>query len=310
MPLSIRKLTPSFAAEIRGVDLRHPPNQSVLDEIYDAFLAYGVIVLPGQALNLEQQLAFGKLFGPLHVLPPIKGQKRRIADLAIDDVSNLNEKGSLAGANSEKAMFALGNQLWHSDLSFCENPAHSSMLHATEIAQDGGETEFCDLVSAYEALDQTMVNKLEGLIAEHSLAHSRVRGGHSQADVEYLLKLRPPALQPLIRTHPETGKKVIFVGAHVSRIEGMTEMESSDIIERLLDHVSQPERVYSHRWAVNDLVIWDNRQTLHRGRPYDVGNVRRVMHRVTVDGDGPNVLDGKIVEPQVRRRGVRVPAQR
>ncbi|QLC26414.1 TauD/TfdA family dioxygenase [Parasphingopyxis algicola] len=308
MPISIRQLAPSFAAEIRGVDLRHMPSQAVLDEIYDAFLEYGVIVLPGQALDLDQQLAFGRLFGPLHVLPPMKGPKRRIEDRAIDDVSNLKADGSLAGANSEKAMFALGNQLWHSDLSFCDNPAHASMLHATEIAEEGGETEFCDLVSAYETLDREMKAKIEGKIAVHSLAHSRVRGGHSEADVEYLLELRPPASQPLVRTHPETGKKALFIGAHVSKIEGLDETESADLIDTLLDHAPQPERVYSHRWAVNDLVIWDNRQTLHRGRPYDVDNVRRVMHRVTVDGDGPNVVDGKTIEPEIRRRPVRVPA--
>lgn len=308
MPLSIRQLAPSFAAEIRGVDLRHPPSQSVLDEIYDAFLRYRVLVIPGQALSIEQQLDFGELFGPLHVLPDVKGMPQRISDRKIDDVSNLNVDGALAGANSEKAMFALGNQLWHSDLSFCANPAHASMLHAQEIAEEGGETEFCDLVEAYRTLDSETKKLVDGKVATHSLAHSRVAGGDNKIDVEYLTKLRPPSLQPLVRIHPETGEKVIFVGAHVAGIEGMNEREAAELVNRLIDHASAAERVYRHRWAVNDLVIWDNRQVLHRGRPYDVGNVRRVMHRVTVDGDGPNVVDGVIVPPVVARRQVRAPA--
>ena len=308
MPLTIRQLALTFAAEIRGVDLRSAPSQHVLDEIYDTFLKYRVVVLPGQALSMEQHLDFGELFGPLHVLPTVKGMDLRIKNRAIDDVSNLASDGSLAGANSPKAFFALGNQLWHSDLSFCENPAHASMLHASEIAEEGGETQFCDLVAAYETLDEATKTQLAPLIAEHSLAHSRVRGGDSQADVEYLLKLRPPAMQPLVRTHPETGEKVLYIGAHVARIEGMEAEEGEALIQKLLDHATQSERVYTHRWAVNDLVIWDNRQTLHRGRPYDVDNVRRVMHRVTVDGDGPNVIEGKVIEPDVRRRDVRVPA--
>lgn len=308
MPLTIRQLSSTFAAEVRGVDLRRTPSQEVLDEIYDTFLKYRVIVLPGQALSMDQHMAFGRLFGDLHQLPKPKSAKMRISDPAIDDVSNLGADGDLAGANSEKVMFAMGNQLWHSDLSFCAVPAHSSMLHASEIAEQGGETEFCDLVAAYQALDDDTKQQIEGLIAEHSLAHSRIRGGHSSADVEAILKMRPPALQPLARVHPETGDKVVFVGAHVARILGLEPEESDALIEKLLEHVAIPERIYSHRWAVHDLVIWDNRQTLHRGRPYDVGHVRRVMHRVTVDGEAPTVVDGKIVQQKVERRKVKVPS--
>lgn len=308
MGLTVRKLSQNFVAELRGVDLRNLPNQQILDEIYDAFLTYRIVVIPGQALSIDQQLAFAELFGPLHVLPDRAGSKRRIGNRAIDDVSNLDADGELAGANSERAMFAMGNQLWHSDLSFCENPAHASMLHATEIATEGGETEFCDLVSAFESLAEDMQKRLMPLIAEHSLAHSRVSGGYSKANIEALLKLRPPALQPVVRTHPETGKCILFVGAHVSRILSMADNEAQALVEELIEHATRPENVYQHRWAVNDLLIWDNRQVLHRGRPYDVDNVRRVMHRITVDGDGPTIQNGKIVTPEIRRRNVCAPA--
>lgn len=302
MSLTIRQLAPSFAAEIRGVDLRRIPSQAVLDEVYDVFLRYGVIVIPGQALSLAQHLAFGELFGELHSLPIRAETKRRVDSPKVDDVSNLNPEGELAGADSEKVLFALGNQLWHSDLSFCATPAHASMLHAVEIAEEGGETQFCDLAEGWRTLDPAIQTRIEGKIAEHSLAHSRIRGGYSGMDVTAILRLRPPSLQPLVRTHPETGEKVVFVGAHVARILGIEEYEGQRLIDELIDHLTQPERVYTHRWAVNDLVIWDNRQVLHRGRPYDAGKVRRVMHRVTVEGDGPTVVDGKIVEPKIRRR--------
>lgn len=303
-PLSIRPLSETFAAELRGVDLRLPIDQQRLDALYDAFLRHGVVVLPGQALSIDQQLAFARLFGPLHSLPVKSLDGRRIKTAEIDDVSNLNSEGGLAGIDSEKVMFTMGNQLWHSDLSFCENPAHASMLHALEIAQDGGETEFCDLAAAYAALPQSMKSRLEGLVAEHSLAHSRILGGYDTARIDAILKLRPPSLQPLVRTHPETGETILFVGAHVSRIIGLAQDESKALIAELVAHATQPRFVFQHRWAVHDLVIWDNRRTLHRGRPYDAGATRRVMHRATVDGDGPTVIDGVIVQPEVRRRNL------
>ena len=306
MNLCIRSLTPVFGAEIRGIDLRRPQPMARLDAIYDAFLKYGVLVLPGQALSIAQQLAFARTFGDLWLLPEnnvvgVSGQ-RRIAERAIDDVSNLNTRGDVAGASSEKVMFQLGNQLWHSDLSFRPVPAHASMLHALEVAEEDGETEFADLIGPYEALPDTRKAALEGLIAEHSLSHSRIRGGYGELDAEALKKQVPPSLQPLVRTHPETGRRGLYIGAHASSVVGMPPPEGTALIDELLAFATQAQFTYTHRWAVHDLVIWDNRRVLHRGRPYDADRVRRVMHRATVDGDGPLVVDAVIAPVRVKRR--------
>ncbi len=309
MTLSIRPLTPVFGAEVRGLDLRLPQPMARLDALYDAFLAHGLLVLPGQALTIPQQLAFAQTFGDLWLLPqkPVAGQKtaRRIDSLAIDDVSNLDSQGAVAGAASEKVLFQLGNQLWHSDLSFRPVPAHASMLHALEIAQEGGETQFADLHAPYEALPDARKAALEGLIAEHSLSHSRVRGGYAGLDADQLRRDIPPSPQPVVRIHPETGRRALYVGAHASHVIGMDSGEGAALIDDLLALATEARFIYTHRWAVHDLVIWDNRRTLHRGRPYDADGERRVMHRATVEGDGPLVADGAIAPVQVARRTVR-----
>lgn len=304
MSMSVRPLTPHFGAEIRGIDLRLPQSPARLDAVYDAFLTHGVLVLPGQALTVAQHQAFAQTFGALWLLPeaPVVGGQRRIADRAIDDVSNLDSRGELAGAASDKVMFQLGNRLWHSDLSFRSTPAQASMLHALEIAEEGGETEFADLHAPYEALPEARKAELEALVAVHSLSHSRLRGGHDRLDAAALDAIAPPALQPLVRIHPETGRRGLYVGAHASSVVGMEAAEGAALIDELLALATQPRFVYAHRWAVHDLVIWDNRRVLHRGRPFDADHVRRVMHRVTVDGDGPLVVDGQIAPVQVRRR--------
>ncbi len=294
MTLSIRPLTDTLAAEIRGLDLRHPIAPETFSEIYSAFLSYGVLVLPGQALTIEQHLAFAQHFGEIWSLPVGDPSQLRLNTAAVDDVSNLNADGEIAGTDSEKYMFALGNQLWHSDLSFRDVPAQASLLHATEIARDGGETEFADLAASYDALSDEKKRKLEGLIAQHSLLHSRQRGGYGQVTEEQRAKF-PPAYQPIVRVHPDTGKKNLYIGAHAYRIEGMPGDEGEALLTELLNFVTEDRFVYRHRWAVHDLVIWDNRRALHRGRPYDADNERRVMHRVTIEGKGKTVENGQIV---------------
>lgn len=292
--ISIRKLAPTFAAEVRGVDLRRPISSEVFTEIYDAFLEYGVLVLPGQAISTEQQLEFARHFGEIWMLPVEDPSKLRLKTAAIDDVSNLNVKGEIAGTDSEKYMFALGNQLWHSDLSFRDVPAQASLLHAEEIAAAGGETEFADLIAAYEALPTEMQNKLDGLVAQHSLLHSRQLMGYANVSEEQR-RMFPPSFQPVVRVHPDTGRKNLYVGAHAFSIVGMSDEEGRALLESLLDLATEDRFIFRHRWAVHDLVIWDNRRALHRGRPYDADRERRVMHRVTIEGKGKTVEDGQIV---------------
>jgi alpha-ketoglutarate-dependent 2,4-dichlorophenoxyacetate dioxygenase len=301
--LSIRPLANTFAAEIRGIDIRNSPSEEVIAEIYDAFLAYGVIVLPGQAISTEQQLNFARHFGSLWQVPEWNLKNRRVDNPAIDDVSNLDKTGAIAGAKSEKVLFQLGNQLWHSDLSASETPAQASMLLALEVVPDGGETEFADLQGAYEQLPEPRRASLATLIAEHSLAHSRLRGGYGGLDVERIKKLMPPSFHPVVRIHSETGRRGLYIGAHAARVLGMSDKDGAALLDELTEFATQPRFVYRHRWAALDFVIWDNRRTLHRGRPYDADKYRRVMQRATVLDIGPTVSNGKVVEYPIQRRG-------
>lgn len=294
MALTVRPLAQSFAAEVRGLDLRQAFDKETFAELYDLFLTYGVVVLPGQAVSVDQHLDFASHFGEIWTLPVDDPSKLRVKNAAIDDVSNLDAKGEIAGTDSEKYMFALGNQLWHSDLSFRDVPAQASLLHAEEIALDGGETEFSDLIAAYDALPEDMRTKIDGLVAQHSLLHSRQRMGYSQITDEQRAKF-PPAFQPLVRVHPDTGKKNLYIGAHAFQIEGVPAEEGEALLDHLLNFATEERFVYRHRWAVYDLVIWDNRRVLHRGRPYDADRERRVMHRVTIQGKGKTVENGQIV---------------
>lgn len=294
MTLTVRRLGKSFAAEVRGLDLRQSIDKETFSELYDLFLSYGVLVLPGQAVSVDQHLAFASHFGEIWTLPVDDPSKLRVKNAAIDDVSNLDTKGEIAGTNSEKYMFALGNQLWHSDLSFRDVPAQASLLHAEEIALVGGETEFADLIAAYDALSEDMRTKIDGLIAKHSLLHSRQRMGYNKITDEQRAKF-PPAFQPLARVHPDTGKKNLYIGAHAFAVEGLPDEEGQALLDQLLKFATEDRFVYRHRWAVYDLVIWDNRRVLHRGRPYDADRERRVMHRVTIQGKGKTVQNGQII---------------
>ncbi|GGK99076.1 TauD/TfdA dioxygenase family protein [Nocardia jinanensis] len=307
MSLTIRPLAETFAAEVRGVDLRKPPGAPVIREIYNAFLEHGVLVIPGQNLTIDQQLEFASTFGEVWQLPDLGGNHaRRVANRGIDDVSNLATDGEVAAPDSERLQFQLGNQLWHSDLSNLPVPAHASMLHALEVCAEGGETQYADEQGAYAELSEERKAELEGLIAEHSIAHSRVLGGNKNIDVEALNRLLPPSPQPVVRVHPETGKKTLFVGAHAARIFGMDDEKGNALIRELVEFSTRPHLVYTHRWAVNDLVIWDNRRVMHRGRPFDQ-TVRRVMHRATINGDPTMSDSGEILIPDVRPREPRVP---
>jgi len=294
MPLSIRQLAPTFVAEVRGLDLRKPVKRDVFKEIYDAFLKFGVLIIPGQAISVDQHLEFAANFGEIWKLPVKDESKLRIKNAAIDDVSNLSASGEIAGKDSEKYMFALGNQLWHSDLSFKDVPAQASLLHAEEVASEGGETEFADLIASYDALPEETKDKIGGLIAQHSLLHSRELMGYNNVTDE-MRKMFPPAYQPIVRVHPDTGKKNLYVGAHAFKIENMPQDEGQALLKRLVTQATAEKFVYQHRWAVHDLVIWDNRRALHRGRPYDADRERRVMHRVTIQGKGKTVVDGRIM---------------
>jgi len=291
MAIALTPLHPTLGAEVRGVDLTRPVLPEVFAEIDAAFNRYGILVFPGQPVTDEQQLAFSRLFGPLEVNPNYAGAKLRVRpDIA--DISNLDAEGRVLARDDRRNLFNLGNQLWHTDSSFKHVPAKCSLLSAREIPSSGpmggGETEFGDLRAAWDALPEPRKCHLEGLVVEHSIFRSRSQIGFADFNDEIFKEL-PPVRQALVRHHPASGRTSLYLASHASHIIGSPVEEGRALIEELIAFATQPQFVYRHRWTVGDLVIWDNRCTMHRGRPYD-DTQRRVLHRTTVS-DIANTLE-------------------
>ena len=285
MPVSITPLQPEFGAEIRGVDLTLPVPSDAFAAIEAAFNRYAVLVFPRQPVSDDQQIAFSRLFGPLEFSPEYAGsEKSRINRREIADVSNLDPDGNVMSAEDRRLLFNRGNQLWHTDSSFKFVPARCSLLSAREIPPVGGETEFADLRAAYDALGDEQKRQLEGLVVEHSIFRSRSLIGFTEFN-DNIRKELPPVPQLLVRRHAGSGRKTLYLASHASHIVGMPVEEGRKLIENLIDFATQPRFVYQHRWSVGDLVLWDDRCTMHRGRPYDDTKHRRDMHRTTVSDE-------------------------
>jgi alpha-ketoglutarate-dependent 2,4-dichlorophenoxyacetate dioxygenase len=284
MPISVTPVHPHLGAEIGGVDLTKPVAPSILSEIEAALNRHAVLIFPGQSVTDEQQLAFSLLFGPLETNPIYAGENRRRLAAQVSDVSNLDPDGRILDLNSTRRMFNLGNQLWHTDSSFKYVPARASLLSAREVPPEGGETEFADLRAAYDALPADKKRSLEGLVAEHSIFYSRSTLGFTDFNEDVRREL-PPAPQLVVRTHAGSGRKTLYLASHASHIIGWPIEQGRRLIEELIVFATQPQFVYQHRWRRGDLVMWDNRCTMHRGRPYDEANHRRDMHRTTVSDE-------------------------
>jgi alpha-ketoglutarate-dependent 2,4-dichlorophenoxyacetate dioxygenase len=298
MAIRVTPLHPHIGAELSGVDLREPLSPETFAEIETALNRHAVLVFPDQKLSDEQQIAFSLLFGPLEVNPNYAGEKQRLADRQIADISNVNAEGRIQSPDDRRRMFNLGNQLWHTDSSFKYVPAKCSLLSAREIPPSGGETEFADLRAAWDALPPERQAELEGLIAEHSIFRSRSLIGFADFNDD-IYKQLPPVPQVVVRRHPGSGRKTLYLASHASHVIGRPVEEGRRLIEALIAFATQPHFVYQHRWRIGDLVIWDNRCTMHRGRPYDAATHRRVLHRTTVS-DGVNTVE--------RERGAEAPA--
>ena len=287
MATQVSPLHPTFGAEVRGVDLTRAVTPEVFAEIEAAFNSYGILVFPGQPLGDERQLAFSQLFGSLKVNPNYAGSKMRLRpDIA--DISNLDAEGQVLARDDHRNLFNLGNQLWHTDSSFKRIPAKCSLLSARELPSSGGETEFADLRAAWDALPEARKREIDGLVVEHSIFRSRSQIGFAEFNDE-ICKQLPPVPQALVRHHPASGRTSLYLASHASHIVGRPVEEGRALIEELIAFATQPQFVYQHRWTVGDLVIWDNRCTMHRGRPYD-DTQRRVLHRTTVT-DYANTLE-------------------
>jgi len=282
MGISIWPVTTAFAAEIGDVDLAAPLCESDWAAIREAFWKYSVLVFPGQDLTEAQHLGFARRFGSIEtdrVLDP-KVTPHRL-DPGFADISNLAPDGAIWAADSRQRMYKAGNRLWHTDSSFKFRPGLASLLYSRTVAPAGGRTEFADLRAAYDALPVAMKEKLQGLVAEHSIATSRRKSGFTGFSAGEARRL-PPVPQVLVRKIPQSGRKSLYVASHAGRIFEMPDAEAGALLEELIAHATQRQFVYSHRWRARDLVMWDNRCTMHRGTDYDDLRFVRDMRRATV----------------------------
>ena len=283
MTLKLKPLHPLFAAEAGGIDLRKPLAPGLVREIERAMDQYAVLVFRGQPLTQEEQLAFAKSFGPLDL--GLKKATRAAANLTgydeIIDISNVDAQGRIYDRGHRKIVSNLANQLWHSDSSFQKPPARYSILHAVVVPEKGGETEYADLRAAYDALAPEMRAAIENLHAPHFALHSRIWLGeqYSQAELDAI----PPAEWPLVRVHPGSKRKLLWVGIHATHVKELTLAEGRMLLAQLLEHATQREFVYRHAWRPADSVMWDNRAVIHRGRPFDLSQHRELRRTSTED---------------------------
>ena len=280
MTLKLKPLHPQFVAEASGVDLRKPLGAATVRAIEEAMDRYAVLVFHDQPLSQDEQVAFARSFGPLNAgLRKATGASTRFKYEELIDISNVAPDGQVVARDDAKLVGTIANQLWHSDSSFQQAPITYSMLAAVVVTAEGGETEFADLRAAYDALPKKMKREIEGLVARHSAFHSRFLLGDDKYTREQLEKF-PAGEWPLVRTHPGSKRKVLFVGAHCTQILDMTVAEGRMLLADLLENATQREFVHRHGWRAGDLVMWDNRCTLHRGRRYDLSQ-RRDLRRTT-----------------------------
>ena len=288
MSLTTRKLHPLFGAEIVDIDVKSA-DEATFREIVDAFDEYSVLLFRGQALTDEQQIAFSRRFGPLETTI------RSIATQAstpnhIANLSNVDADDRLIPAGDKRNVYNAGNQMWHTDSSFKPVPALASLLSGREVPPAGGETQFASMRVAYSRLPEDVRRLLDGKVAIHSFVYSRGLVDDGLLPPDHAAQV-PPVRQALVRTNPANGRRAFYVGSHACEILGMPTAEARALLRDLREAATRPELVYTHRWRVGDLVMWDNRCTLHRGRPWDESKYRRVMHRTTVAGEGPTAPD-------------------
>ena len=289
MPATTRQIGPCFAAEVDGVDLTKPRSDEEIAAIHAGMDRYAVLVFHDQPLSDEQQLTFTRSLGEIeHAI----GTSLRAPDeyrlpTTFADVSNLDKDNRVYARDDRRRLFAIGNRLWHSDSSFKVVPAKYSLLHARSIPSRGGNTEFADMRAAYDALDAETKAEIEELICEHSQIFSRQQLGFFDFSEEERERFKP-VRQRLVRAHPVTGRKSLYLASHAGGIVGWPVPEARAFLRDLIEHATQRQFVYAHTWRVGDLVMWDNRQTMHRARPFPAHEPRDVR-RTTLVGDGPTV---------------------
>jgi alpha-ketoglutarate-dependent 2,4-dichlorophenoxyacetate dioxygenase len=287
LAIAVHAVTPDFVAEIGDVDLARTLGADDLAAIRAAFTKYAVLVFPDQGFTDDSQLDFARHFGPLEttVFKVRKDLKLRLHE-NLADVSNLDAENRVLETNDRQRLYNLGNRIWHTDSSFKRLPAYCSMLHARSIPPIGGQTEFADLRAAYDSLPEATQRRIAGLVAEHSIMTSRAKLGFSDFD-ESEREAFKPVPQVLVRRLQDSGRLSLYIASHAGAIRGMEDAAAKQLLAELTEHATQRQFVYSHRWRVNDLVIWDDRCTMHRGLDFDDQRYQRDMRRATVSDVAP-----------------------
>jgi alpha-ketoglutarate-dependent 2,4-dichlorophenoxyacetate dioxygenase len=289
MPVKTRQIGPCFAAEVEGVDLGQPLPPDDVAAIHAGMDTYAVLVFHDQKIDDDQQLAFTRSLGDIeHAI----GTSLRAPDeyrlpTTFADVSNLDKHNQVYARDDRRRLFAIGNRLWHSDSSFKAVPAKYSLLRAVSVPSKGGNTEYAYMPAAYDALDVEIKAEIEDLVCEHSQIFSRQQLGFFDLTDEERARFAP-VRQRLVRRHPVTGRKSIYLSSHAGSILGWPVPEARSFLRDLVEHATQRQFVYAHRWRVGDLVMWDNRQTMHRARPFPAHEPRD-MRRTTLMGNAPTV---------------------
>lgn len=278
--LEIRPLCRAFGAELSGVDLSQSVDDGLHARIYAAFLDRQLLLFRDQHLPPASQVALGQRFGEVQV--HVMNQYHADGFPELYFLSNLDHKGEPGGKHPDKGTLA-----WHTDGSWRRVTGQATFLYSVEAPKEGGETHFCDMYAAYEALSDVMKQRLEGTRAVHNLDFSRSRRHAEDPMTDAQKRAAPPVDHPVVRTHPETGRKCIFLGDHAETITGLDYEEGRGLVEEINTQAVRPEFTYCHQWRPRDLVIWDNRCLMHRATSYDSARERRVMRRCTILGEIP-----------------------
>jgi taurine dioxygenase len=268
-----------FAAEVGNIDLRQPLSDAAFERIHEAFLRHKVLVFRGQPLDDDAHQAFALRFGPLEGHINVSTRHARLPQVQV--FSNVKEDGTTTGTHPEK-----GTLVWHTDKSYVAEPSLTTILRSPAIASKGGDTLFADMARAYADLPKETRQKLDGMMCVHDWKRSREKSHERPATADEM-RAAPPVVHPMVRTHPETGEKALYIGNHTSCIVGWSWADSDAFIAELEAHATRPQYVYRHKWQVDDVLMWDNRCTMHCVEPYDAAKEKRAVHRVVVKGDRP-----------------------
>jgi len=290
MSIAIHPLNPGFVGEVSGIDLTRPLARDEVAAIEAGIDRYAVLVFHDQPLTDDQQMTFSRNFGELEATlagEMTKPEERRMVN-ELGDISNIDHRHRIRARDDAKRLYALGNRLWHTDASFRATGAIYSLLSARVIPSAGGNTEFADMRAAYDALDAETKREIDDLVCEHSIAFSRAELGFTDFAEAHRAKIAP-VRHRLVSTHPVTGRKSLYLASHIGSIIGWPVPEARAFLRDLTEHATQQQFVHAHAWRVNDLVMWDNRTTMHRGRRYDDMNEVRDMRRTSIRGTGVDV---------------------